>query len=62
LATIVAAKIGYQSAVRLASIFQGMAWDIEQPLTAGATTGYGNPTYGTRYFELTIDHIPSRAT
>jgi hypothetical protein len=48
--------------VRLASILQGMAWDIEEPLTAGATTGYGDPTYGARYFKLTICHIPSRAT
>jgi hypothetical protein len=45
LVTTVTAEICQKFAVRLASIFQGLAGDIEEPMTAGATTRYGDPTY-----------------
>jgi hypothetical protein len=56
LVTIVIVEICHKSAVRLASIFQGLAWDIEEPITLGATAPYGDPTYRARYFEFAICH------
>jgi hypothetical protein len=56
LVTIVIVEICHKSAVRLASIFQRLAWDIEEPITLGTTTPYGDPTYRARYFEFAICH------
>ena len=56
LATIVIVEICHKSAVRLASMLQGYASDIEKPMTVGATTRYGDPTYRACYFECTIYH------
>ena len=56
LATIVIVEICHKSAVRLASMLQGYASDIEEPMTVGATTRYGDPTYRACYFEFTIYH------
>ena len=56
LLTMVIAEIGQQSAVRLVGVFQGVAGNIEESITVGATTPYGDPTYGTRYLEFTIYH------
>ena len=56
LVTIVIAESCHQFAVRLAGIFQGKAWDVEEPMTVGAATRYSDPTYRARYFEFTIYH------
>lgn len=56
LVTSVTVEIGHKSAVRLASIFQGLAWDIEQPITLGATAPYCDPTYRARYIKFAVSH------
>jgi hypothetical protein len=56
LVTIVIVEICHKSAVRLASIFQRLAWDIEEPMTVGASTPYRDPTYRACCFEFAICH------
>ena len=56
LVTIVSLEICHKFAVRLASIFQRVAWDFKKSPTLGATSPDGDPTYRTRYFEFTIYH------
>jgi hypothetical protein len=45
LVTNVIVEICQKFAVCLASILQGLAGDIEEPMTMGATAPYGDPTY-----------------